>query len=112
MWSDVGVVDVFLILQGTHCRVRVGTSQEVLRLLLHHFHRPSDRVHLFLCSGMKDVETQGVPLNLYWWGTMITCMIGMTLLGRRVGSASPLAEKVSSRRELKEILVEDIVDTV
>ena len=43
---------------------------------------------------------------------MITCMIGMTLLGRRGGFRYNIAENVSSRRELKEILVEDIVDTV
>lgn len=84
----------------------------MLRLLLDHFHHPSDRVHLFLRSGTIGVETQGIPLNLYWWGTMIICMIGMTLLGRRGGFRFNLAENVSSRRELKEILVEDIVDTV
>ncbi|KAK8792529.1 hypothetical protein WA588_005024 [Blastocystis sp. NMH] len=54
-------------------------------------------IHLIVC-----ICFYGIPLNLYWWGTMIICMIGMTLL----------AENVSSRRELKEILVEDIVDTV
>lgn len=42
-------------------------------------------IHLLICCYF-DVQIQiinqfqGIPLNLYWWGTMIFCMVSMTLL--------------------------------
>ncbi|KAK8789570.1 hypothetical protein WA171_001662 [Blastocystis sp. BT1] len=64
-------------------------------------------IHLFICicfyvSMWILIDQKGIPLNFYWWGTMLCCMIGLTLL----------TERVSARRELQDILVEDILETV
>lgn len=52
-------------------------------------------IHFCVCFSYN-----GFPLNIYWWLTMGSCLLLMTLL----------SERVALKRELEEILVSDILD--